>query len=174
MIEMSQINIPETDKEKNDAPCYKKKKLTELIETKDNEDIVKWIRDEKLSLQSHDDGDPDNTVMRQILKEAVNGDEIISEILDSFVTKTSVGDKKISSNPNSFNIKVDFSGIIRDNDDGEQESVLNDLVYLWLSYKSTPWEKVTYPMKKVVEICKPIDKRTPKKKSSPQIVLGKN
>ena len=162
---MSEINIPETYEES----------LTEFIKKNNNEDIVKRIRRENLSLQSHDDGDnTDNTVMRQILKEAVNGDEIISEILDSFVTKTSVGDKKISSNPNSFNIKVDFSGIIRDNDDGEQESVLNDLVYLWLSYKSTPWEKVTYPMKKVVEICKPIDKRTPKKKSSPQIVLGKN
>ena len=161
---MSKINIPETDMEN----------LSEFIKKNNNEDIVKRIRRDKLSLQSHDDGDPDNTVMRQILKEAVNGDEIITEILDSFVTKTSVGDKKISSNSNSYNIKVDFSGIIRDNDDGEQESVLNDLVYLWLSYKSTPWEKVTYPIKKVVEMCKPIDKRTPKKKSSPQIVLGKN
>ena len=117
---MSKINIPETDMEN----------LSEFIKKNNNEDIVERIRRDKLSLQSHDDGDPDNTVMRQILKEAVNGDEIITEILDSFVTKTSVGDKKISSNSNSYNIKVDFSGIIRDNDDGEQESVLNDLVYL--------------------------------------------
>ena len=104
---MSKINIPETDMEN----------LSEFIKKNNNEDIVKRIRRDKLSLQSHDDGDPDNTVMRQILKEAVNGDEIITEILDSFVTKTSVGDKKISSNSNSYNIKVDFSSIISENGD---------------------------------------------------------
>ena len=147
---------------------YKEEYLTNLIETKDHKDIVDWIRNEKLSLQSYPVGNQKRTLMRQILDEAENGDEIIKKILDSFVTKTSVGTKEITSN--SYNIKVDFSSIISENDDGKQESVLNDLVQLWLSYKSTPWERVIDPIKKVVEMFS--KEKTPKKKSSPHIILG--
>ena len=103
-----QPTIPERYKEK-----YNRKKLTELIETKDNVDILNWIREEKLSLQSYADTGAESTLMRQILDEAENGDEIIKEFLDAFVTKTPVGIKKIISS-NSFNIKVDFSGIMRE------------------------------------------------------------
>ncbi len=147
---------------------YKKSDLTDLIKKEDHEKIVNWIRNEKLSLQSYPTGNQKSTLMRQILDEAENGDEIIKKILDSFVTKTSVGTKEITSN--SYNIKVDFSSIISENDDGKQESVLNDLVQLWLSYKSTPWERVIDPIKKVVEMFS--KEKTPKKKSSPHIILG--
>ena len=164
---------------KPDAERYKEKynptELTELIKTKDHVDILKWIRNEKLSLQSYAEADtdtksipPKSTLMRQILDEAENGDEIIKEILDSFVTKTPVGSKSISAN--SFNIKVDFSGIISVYDNGKQESVLNDLVKLWLSYKSEPWDKIKHLIMNGVEMCKQTKKR--KKKSSPQIILG--
>ena len=164
---------------KPDAERYKEKynptELTELIKTKDHVDILKWIRNEKLSLQSYAEADtdtksipPKSTLMRQILDEAENGDEIIKEILDSFVTKTPVGSKSISAN--SFNIKVDFSGIISVYDNGKQESVLNDLVKVWLSYKSEPWDKIKHLIMNGVEMCKQTKKR--KKKSSPQIILG--
>ena len=156
----------------NIARRYNHKHLTKLIETEDNEDILKWIRKEKLSLQCFSDSDkePNCTLMSKILNEAENGDEIILDILDSCVTKTPVGSKKISSN--SYNIKVDFSGIIREGDDGKQESILNDLVQLWLSYKTTPWDKIYEPIKKVMEICK-CTKEREKEKHSPQIILGK-
>ena len=163
-MEKSQIiSIPERYKER-----YDHNDLTELIETEDNVAILKWIQDEKLSLQSYDT-EPNCTLMKQILNEAVNGDEIITEILDLFVTKTHVGSKNTSSN--LYNIKVDFSGIIRESNDGKQESILTDLVQLWLSYKTTPWNKIFEPIKKVVEMCKRT-KEKKKKKSSPQIILG--
>ena len=162
-MEKSQIiSIPERYKER-----YDHNDLTELIETKDNVAILKWIQDEKLSLQSYDT-EPNCTLMKQILNEAVNGDEIITEILDSFVTKTHVGSNESS---NLYNIKVDFSGIMRESNDGKQESILNDLLHLWLSCKTTPWNKIFEPIKKVVEMCKP-SKEKKKKKSSPQIILG--
>ena len=158
------ISLPERYNER-----YDHNYLTELIETKDNMEILKWIHDEKLSLQSYCETEPSCTLMRQILNEAVNGDEIITEILDSFVTKTHVGSKNTSSN--LYNIKVDFSGIMRESNDGKQESILNDLLHLWLSYKTNPWNKIFEPIKKVVEMCKP-SKEKKKKKSSPQIILG--
>ena len=154
------------------ARRYNHKDLTELIKTKDNVDILEWIRKEKLSLQCFSDSDeePNCTLMSKILNDAENGDEIILEILDSCVTKTHVGSKKITSN--SYNIKVDFSGIIREGDDGKQESILNDLVLLWLSYKTTPWDKIYEPIKKVMEMCK-CTKEREKEKHSPQIIFGK-
>ena len=153
---------------------YDPKKLTELIETKDHVDILNWIREEKLSLQSYADTDakstpPTSTLMRQILDEAENGDEIIKEILDSYVTKTPVGSKSISTN--SFNIKVDFSGIISEYENGKQESVLNDLVHFWLRYKSEPWDKIKALIMNGVEMCTST-KTKKKKKSSPEIILG--
>ena len=155
----------------NIARRYNHKHLTKLIGTGDNEDILKWICKEKLSLQCFSDSDeePNCTLMSKILNEAENGDEIIMKILDSFVTKTHVGSKNTSSN--LYNIKVDFSGIMRESNDGKQESILNDLLHLWLSCKTTPWNKIFEPIKKVVEMCKP-SKEKKKKKSSPQIILG--
>ena len=164
----SQISIstPKRYKEK-----YKHYILTELIKTKDHVDILNWIREEKLSLQSFADTDHSITLMRQILDEAENGDEIIKEILDSFVTKTSVGSKTLSLN--SFNIKVDFSGILSVNEDGKQESVINDLVQLCLSYKSEPWDKFVDLIINGVERCKGTKKEKTEKENSPQIILGK-
>ena len=159
------ISIPVRYKERYDYNY-----LSELIKTKDHVDILKWIREEKLSLQSYTDTEPKCTLMRQILNEAENGDEIIKEILDSFVTKTPVGSKKISLN--SYNIKVDFSGIIRENNDGKQQSVIKDLVQLWLSYKTTPLDRILQPIIKVAEMCK-YTKEKKIKKSSSQIILGK-
>ena len=157
VMETKLISIPEKYKERYDSNY-----LSELIETKDHVDILNWIREEKLSLQSFTDTEPKRTLMRQILNEAENGDEIVKEILDSFVTKIPVGSKKISLN--SYNIKVDFSGIIRENN-GKQQSVLKDLVQLWLSYKTTPLERI-------VQRCKG-SKKMKKKKSSSKIILGK-
>ena len=150
---------------------YDAEYLKELIETKDHVDILNWIRKEKLSLHSYADTDKDLTLVRQILDEAENGDEIIKEILDSFVTKTSVGSKEISLN--SFNIKVDFSGILSVNEDGKQESVINDLVQLCLSYKSEPWDKFVDLVINGVERCKGTKKEKTEKENSPQIILGK-
>ena len=156
-------------------PNYDSTQLKKLIETEEHNDILNWIREEKLSLQSRADTDPTNpkkTLIRQILNEAENGDEIIKEILDSYVTKTSVGTKKIS--PTSYNVKVDFSGIVYENDKGEQESILNDLVQLYLKYKSSPLDKISSLAKKGLDIisCEK-EKADNKNKKSPQIILGK-
>ena len=75
-METKLISIPEKYKERYDSNY-----LSELIETKDHVDILNWIREEKLSLQSFTDTEPKRTLMRQILNEAENGDEIIKEIL---------------------------------------------------------------------------------------------
>ena len=150
---------------------YEYKSLNILIKTRDHVDILNWIRDEKLSLQSYAEKDQKITLMRQILDEAENGDEIIKEILDSFITKTSVGSKEISLN--SFNIKVDFSGILSVNEDGKQESVIYDLVQLCLSYKSEPWDKFVDLVINGVERCKGTKKEKTEKENSPQIILGK-
>ena len=160
------ISIPKRYKEKYDHNF-----LTELIKTKDHVDILNWIKGKKLSLQSYAEKDKNITLMRQILDEAENGDEIIKEFLDSFVTKTSVGSKVISLN--SFNIKVDFSGILSVNEDGKQESVINDLVQLCLSYKSEPWDKFVDLIINGVERCKGTKEEKTGKENSPQIILGK-
>ena len=154
------------------AKDYDAEYLKELIETKDHVDILNWIREKKLSLQSYSDTDSEVTLMKQILEEAENGDEIIKEILDSFVTKTPVGSKVLSLN--SFNIKVDFSGIISETEYGKQESVLNDLVQLWLSYNSEPWDKIKDLIITGVEMCKGTKEKKTKKERSPQIILGKH
>ena len=168
MEDKRQHSIPEPEYKES----YDPEKLTKLIETEDHVDILKWIGDEKLSLHSYADTDPDppRTLMRHILDEAENGDEIIKAFLDSFVTKTPVGSKKLSSS--SFNIEVDFSGIISEYENGKQESVLNDLVQLWLSFKSYPWDKIKDLIMKGVEMFKSTEKR--RKKGSPQIILGKH
>ena len=59
IMETKLISIPEKYKERYDSNY-----LSELIETKDHVDILNWIREEKLSLQSFTDTEPKRTLMR--------------------------------------------------------------------------------------------------------------
>ena len=129
---------------------YNSKKLTEKIETGDHQEILKWIIEKKLCLQSYDT-DNQKTLMRQILEEAGNGHKIINTILNSYVTQADPGAKLDS---NSYGVKLDFSGITSETSEGEQESVISDLLQLWLSHQSDPWDFITRPVKKAIEWCK--------------------
>ena len=146
---------------------YNSKALAEKIETGTHKEILRWIKDEKLCLQSYD-ADTDKTLMRQILKEAGNGDEIIKTILNSYVTQADPGAKLTS---NSYGVKLDFSGITSENKHGKQESVLTDLVELWLSYQNDPWDFILNPVKWAIQMCK--DEKPEKVRGSPKLFLGK-
>ena len=146
---------------------YDSQVLAEKIETGDHEEILKWIKEEKLCLQSYA-ADKPLTLMRQILEEAGNGDEIIKAILNSYVTQAEPGAKL---NSNSYGVKLDFSGITSANSQGTQESVISDLLQLWLSHQSDPWNFITSPVKMAIEMCK--KGKVEKVKRSPGTFLGK-
>ena len=148
---------------------YDPKVLVEKIGTGDHEKILKWIREEKLCLQSYEkDTDNPKTLMRQILEEAGNGHEIIEAILNSYVTQAKPGEKLTS---NSYGVKLDFSGITSENSQGEQESVISDLLQLWLSHQSDPWDLITSTVKEAIAWCK--KRKIEKVKRCPGTFLGK-
>ena len=146
---------------------YDSQVLAEKIETGDHEEILKWIREEKLCLQSYA-ADKPLTLMRQILEEAGNGDEIIKAILNSYVTQAEPGAKL---NSNSYGVKLDFSGITSEGSQGRQESVISDLLQLWLNDQSDPWDLIMSPLKMTIEMCK--KGKIEKVKSSSGAFLGK-
>ena len=146
---------------------YDSTALSEKIKTGDHDDILKWILDKNLCLQSYA-ADIDKTLMRQILEEAGNGDEIIKTMLNSCVTQADPGAKLTS---NSYGVKLDFSGITSENKHGKQESVLTDLVELWLSYQNDPWDFILNPVKWAIQMCK--DEKPEKVRGSPKLFLGK-
>ena len=148
---------------------YDPKVLVEKIGTGDHEKILEWIREEKLCLQSYETTDNPKTLMRQILEEAGNGHEIIEAILNSYVTQAKPGEKLTS---NSYGVRLDFSGITSVNSQGEQESVISDLLQLRLSHQSDPWDFITNPVKKAIECCKK-GKKEKEKKRCPGTFLGK-
>ena len=146
---------------------YNPRVLFEKIEIGDHGEILKWISEENLCLQSYA-ADSNTTLMRQILDEAANGDEIIETILDSYVTQADPGAKLTS---NSYGVKLDFSGITTENIHGKQESVLTDLVQLWLSHQSNPLDFILTPVKMAIQMCKKEKKE--KVKGLPNTFLGK-
>ena len=166
-MELTSIDL-ETEKETWNKK-YESKVLAEKIEKGDHDEILKWIREKKLCLQSYaEDTDKQKTLMTQILEEAGNGDEIIKAILNSYVTQAEPGAKL---NSNSYGVKLDFSGITSANSQGTQESVISDLLQLWLSHQSDPWNFITSPVKMAIEMCK--KGKVEKVKRSPGTFLGK-
>ena len=150
---------------------YDSKDLAKIIETGDHVEILEWIREEKLCLQSYavnNDTDKPKTLMRQILEEAGNGHEIIEAILNSYVTQAKPGEKLTS---NSYGVRLDFSGITSENRQGDQESVISDLLQLWLSHQSDPWDLITSTVKEAIAWCK--KRKIEKVKRCPGTFLGK-
>ena len=159
----SAIEIETKSLKKEFQTEYDSAELTEMIASKDHEDILKWIQENQLSLQSHENiTEPTKrTLLRQILEEAGNGDEIINKILNSYIQKTTPGLKQSS---NSYSVRINFSAITSLDEDGKQEeTVLNDLNDLWYDSKKEPWENISDIL------CK---RAKTKKKSSSEILKG--
>ena len=74
----SAIEIETKSLKKEFQTEYDSAELTEMIASKDHEDILKWIKEKQLSLQSHENiTEPTKrTLLRQILEGAGNGDEM--------------------------------------------------------------------------------------------------
>ena len=127
---------------------FDSKKLSTIIETGDHEEIIKWIKKNKLGLHSLDknstsldglDG-PRRTLIRQILEEVANGHLIVKEILNSYVVPTNPSLKPSS---NDYSVDLDFDGITHsdENGSGEQESAITDLVRLVIEHKGNLWSR---------------------------------
>ena len=127
---------------------FDSKKFSTIIETGDHEEIIKWIKKNKLGLHSLDknstsldglDG-PRRTLIRQILEEVANGHLIVKEILNSYVVPTNPSLKPSS---NDYSVDLDFDGITHsdENGSGEQESVITDLVRLIIEHKGNLWSR---------------------------------
>lgn len=132
---------------------FDSKKLSTIIETGDHEQIIKWIKKNKLGLHSLDKTGQDSTsldrqisrrtLMCQILEEVANGHLIVKKILNSYVVPTNPSLKPSS---NDYSVDLDFDGITHithssENGSGEQESAITDLVRLVMEHKGNLWSR---------------------------------
>ena len=76
-------------------------------------------------------------MIRKILEEAGDGHEVVNRVLDSYVSATA----DVKPYSNDYGVTVDFSGIIREDDEepetGIQKSVLRDILELKMKYQDT-------------------------------------
>ena len=116
---------------------FDSRKLSTFIETGDHKEIIKWVKKNKLCLQSIDRTEQGRTLMSQILEEAANGHLIVKEILNSYVAPTN---QSLKPSSNDYGVDLDFSGLQWPN---WQESAITDLVRLIMEHKGNLWSRST-------------------------------
>ena len=119
---------------------YNSAELDKIIN--DHPKIIDLIKTNKLSLLSvpkkvQGQEQEKKTLIRKILEEAGDGHEVVNRVLDSYVNATA----DVKSYSNDYGVTVDFSGIIREDDEeaetGIQKSVLRDILDLKMKYQDT-------------------------------------
>ena len=119
---------------------YNSAELDKIIN--DHPKIIDLIKTNKLSLLSvpkkvQGQEQEKKTLIRKILEEAGDGHEVVNRVLDSYVSATA----DVKSYSNDYGVTVDFSGIIREDDEeaetGIQKSVLRDILELKMKYQDT-------------------------------------
>ena len=119
---------------------FDSQKLSTIIETGDHKEIIKWVKKNKLCLQSMDSTGQGRTLMSQILEEVANGHLIVKEILNSYVAPTN---QSLKPSSNDYGVDLDFHGLTHQSEDGtgEQESAITDLVRLIMEHKGNLWSR---------------------------------
>ena len=165
--ESSKLTIDKEGEEQDYKRIFSRKKIDQILgdnTTDDHKDILCWIKENKLCLNSKEKESGDSLI-KILLEEVGNGHGVVESVLDTYISQS-------CSNPNSnqYNIEMDFTGLMdhktertgagsglwstfRCSKIQSRDSVLDDIVKLKLKYQEHFWTPYTKGFKKKKENC---------------------
>ena len=117
----SSLELGNVEKESTSAASPPKKRVMEYDSAElgkkinDHTEIINWIEKKNLSFLSVDQKEKkedQKTLIRKILEDAGDGQDVVNRVLDSYVSAP----KDVKPQSNMYGVTVDFSGLIREDE----------------------------------------------------------